>query len=228
MNMMNEPLQALHERCLPTLTTMMPEPLTPPIVESSVDIRERLREEFSDELADVIAMVKTKAAIEANQHLEKLQQQLENRYAMAFEKRQQSIADSIARLQQTIELAVKGVESCRNELIRDVESGAIEIAFMAVVKILGQHAADRRLIREIIHQAILDMGNAELLKIRLSSDDFNQMSDETSSWGKLFVEDTSLSPGDCFIETSRHSLEAGVNHQLRELKRCLLMTFDQG
>lgn len=127
-------------------------------------------------------------------------------------RRLEAQAKSLATLVEAINAALAGHA-------RDAEDVAVEAAYSALVRVLGDKAAERTLMHDLCLQALelQGVGNATL---RISPDDMACMDLEG---GRLpCVADATLRPGQCVLETSRGASDTGLDVRLQAITRAFL------
>jgi flagellar biosynthesis/type III secretory pathway protein FliH len=102
---------------------------------------------------------------------------------------------------------------------KDAEAVAIEVAYAAVVRLLGERVAQREHIADLCKAVLHDYG-APHATLRLSEADLVHLPKEGL---EVAVEaDRRLVPGQCVIATVRGQFESGLDVRLERLRRSLL------
>lgn len=110
-----------------------------------------------------------------------------------------------------------------------IESGAIEIAYAAVLRLIGERAGDRAVVADIVRRVLEQMPERTLHSIRVSPVDhalLQQGAHGLKLRGALLVADERVGLGGCIIDTDAGSLDGRLETQLSELKT-LLVTLHQ-
>lgn len=112
-----------------------------------------------------------------------------------------------------------GLESER--LSRLAEETAVEAAYAAVLRLLGDRAAERTLMRELCLHAL---GSAEQAPtaLRVSTTDFASLGIGEEWKAISVVVDTSMKPGQCAFDTRLGHYETGLDVRLESLKNAFL------
>ena len=108
---------------------------------------------------------------------------------------------------------------------RELEAGAIEIAYATVLRILGQAAGSRDAIVAMVRKVMEGMTERRALSIHLSPSDHAVLSADTTTpimSGVALVPDDRVEIGGCIIETDAGSLDARLETQLAGLRDLLL------
>lgn len=114
---------------------------------------------------------------------------------------------------------VEGIEAALAVQARDAEEVAVEAALAAVVRMLGDKAADRTLMRELCVQALQARG-VGAATLRLSPDDLAGL--ELPELDLQLVADSTLKPGQCVLESSRGTSDTGLDVRLDAISRAFL------
>lgn len=114
---------------------------------------------------------------------------------------------------------LKSLHAQGEQLVSLSEEVAVEAAYAAVLKVLGNHAADGNLMREICLQAIASAEEAPTV-LRVSNEDFSILGDEWKD--VVLIADPRLSSGQCALETRLGHYETGVDVRLEAIKNAFL------
>lgn len=101
----------------------------------------------------------------------------------------------------------------------DMEVLAIEIAFAAIARVLGDKAADRSLLASLCRAAVREFGHSQAT-LRVSDDDYALI--DAAAIDIPVEVDRRLSPGQCVIDTARGQFESGLDVRLEAIKQALL------
>jgi flagellar biosynthesis/type III secretory pathway protein FliH len=102
---------------------------------------------------------------------------------------------------------------------REAQDLAVETAYAALVRVLGQKSADRQLMRELCEEALKARGIGAAT-LRLSPADHADVALEDTHL--LVVADSSLSPGQCVLESPRGASDTGLDVRLEAIRRAFL------
>jgi flagellar biosynthesis/type III secretory pathway protein FliH len=102
-----------------------------------------------------------------------------------------------------------------------IEHTAAEIAYAAVVRLLGARVAERQLIADLCRAVLHDYGGPQAV-LRLGEADMARLPDGVP--GVTVEVDRRLGPGQCVIVTARGQFESGIDVRLERLRRALLDT----
>ena len=106
-----------------------------------------------------------------------------------------------------------------------VEAGAIEIAYAAVLRLIGESAGDRTVVSDTVRRVLEQLQDRTLLCIRVSPADhalLQQRAHGLNLGGALLVADERVELGGCIIDTDAGSLDGRLETQLSELKTLLV------
>jgi flagellar biosynthesis/type III secretory pathway protein FliH len=101
----------------------------------------------------------------------------------------------------------------------DSETMAVEVAYAAVVRILGEKSADRTLLPDLCRTIVREYGHPPAT-LRVSDVDFSLF--ESAEFDIPVEADRRLLPGQCVIDTARGQFESGLDVRLEALTRSLL------
>tara|TARA_B110000503_G_scaffold136934_1_gene220248 strand:- start:720 stop:1592 length:873 start_codon:yes stop_codon:yes gene_type:complete len=106
-----------------------------------------------------------------------------------------------------------------------VEAFAIDIAFAAITRLVGERVRDEQFNRAVISSALADIRGAQTVTIHVSEQDFKAMSSfeavlraEGRYSDVLFTADPRVSVGGCMIETDNGIWDARLETQLQRLR----------
>lgn len=195
--------------------------------ETAVADRDALRAAFADEIEAEFERAREDGQRagrqEAEAALEKARRQLERDLETAFEKR---VEDELAHLRNAAEGLLEGarkLEQARADIQKALEPAVIETSLAAIGKILGREARDGTLVRRVVRQQLKQEGARSQLQIRVARVDYELLTndDEIALDSALLTPDDRLEAGDCVIEHDQGRVDAGIETQLRELRRTL-------
>jgi flagellar assembly protein FliH len=114
---------------------------------------------------------------------------------------------------------MKNLESEIERLAMQAEDVAVEAAFSAVLKLLGERSVDRTLMRELCLHALASAEQAPTA-LRISQMDRDSIGDD---WKDIIlIADTRYAAGQCALETRLGHYETGLDVRLEALKRAFL------
>lgn len=101
----------------------------------------------------------------------------------------------------------------------DAELLAVEVAYAAVVRLLGEKSVDRSLLPELCRAVVREYGHPPAT-LRVSEQDFALLQDE--AFEIPLESDRRLRPGQCVVDTARGQFESGLDVRLEALTQALL------
>lgn len=101
----------------------------------------------------------------------------------------------------------------------DAETLAVEVAYAAVIRVLGEKSADRTLLPELCRTIVREYGHPPAT-LRVSDVDFSLF--ESTEFDIPVEADRRLLPGQCVIDTARGQFESGLDVRLEALTKALL------
>lgn len=142
----------------------------------------------------------------------------------AEEELQRKHDDSMRELEAIRTSLTRLVESLGSEserLSRLAEETAVEAAYAAVLKLLGDRAVERTLMRELCLNAL---GSAEQAPttLRVSTTDFASLGVGEDWKAVNVVVDAAMKPGQCAFDTRLGHYETGLDVRLESLKNAFL------
>ena len=99
------------------------------------------------------------------------------------------------------------------------EETAMEAAYAALLRVLGERAADRTLMRELCLQALAARG-AGTATLKVSAQDREDLRIEANNL--QIVADPGLLPGQCVLESARGASDTGLDVRLEAMKQAFL------
>lgn len=112
-----------------------------------------------------------------------------------------------------------------DEDLRWAESAAVEMAYAAMLHVLGDKAADRSLVAALCDQARRELGGG-VVSVRVAEADAAALRDLAG--GIPVVADASLPAGSCVLESRRGRFDAGLEAHLEQLRKALLAALYRG
>jgi flagellar assembly protein FliH len=147
--------------------------------------------------------------------------------------RVEGLAQAEARAQEVLREKMSRVHGLLGELRRqqaqraeECEDVLVTIAFAAVCKLLGDHAAETVGVRQLVIQAAAELSDRDEVRVRLHPDDLALLSDPEHRLpvGFTLAPDPAIHLGGCFIESESGILDARLETQLAELATVLSAT----
>lgn len=182
---------------------------------SASDPAERLRHEreqaFESARRDGLAKGLADAEAEIARRVDHVASRLRSEHEAAM--------DQLGTRSEAMAQLANGLSSALAGQARDAEEVAVEAAFAALLRVLGDKAADRRLMRELCQQALASRG-AGMATLRLSPDDHAGL--ELDAVDLQVIADPVLQPGQCILESARGASETGLDVRLEAMKRAFL------
>lgn len=135
-------------------------------------------------------------------------------------------ADAAARVQaDALEALGAAITEACTQRRAAIEAGAIEIAYAAVLRLIGQSAGERTVVADIVRCVLEQLQDRTLLSVRVSPADhalLQQGAHGLNLGGALLVADERVELGGCIIDTDAGSLDGRLETQLSELKTLLV------
>lgn len=168
------------------------------------------------------ARLQEEARLAVQAELAELRAEAERRgYAAGHEKGE---AAARQQLQQQIErfqgLAAQMVQA-KAGVLEDGEDGAVELAFAALCRILGEQAATRQSVLAMVAQCAIASREREQVGVRLHPDDFALLGPAGGHQAR-FSPDPDIALGGCMVDSSTGTLDARLETQLARLAETLL------
>jgi flagellar biosynthesis/type III secretory pathway protein FliH len=107
------------------------------------------------------------------------------------------------------------------QLHEEMEALAVEIAFTATCRMVGELHTKRELVAAFCQQAVMDL-RLTPTELRISPSDFASLAEH--DLGMSCVADPAMQTGDCVIVTPLGEVDVGVETRLRAVMRVLLDT----
>ena len=141
-------------------------------------------------------------------------------YAAGLEKGE---AEARRQLQTQIE-RVQGLAAqlsqAKAAMLKDAEDGAVELAFAALCRILGEQAPTREGVLAMVERCAAGARAHEQVSVRLHPDDVALL-DPAEAHAVRFVADAGIALGGCIVDSSTGSLDARLETQLARLAETL-------
>jgi flagellar assembly protein FliH len=114
---------------------------------------------------------------------------------------------------------IKSLAGAVEDYSVDAETLAVEVAYAAVVRLLGEKSADRSLLPELCRAIVREYGHAPAT-LRVSDVDFPLF--EATEFDIPLEADRRLLPGQCVMDTARGQFESGLDVRLEALTKALM------
>lgn len=205
-------------------------PLSPPSGPSVEEIRasvlaedrqraheEGLREGMQDAQARVEAAIRQQA--------EQWQTRADAQWAAQTEALREAREVEIARLSRV----VQDLDAAVAARLAALEEDAVDLAFAAVCRLIGERAATRETVAGNVRLAIAQLSGAALHRVRLHPDDLALLDDDTLRAAHPSVEwiaDPAVTPGGCLLDGAQGTLDTRLDRQLDRLRQVWLRAAD--
>lgn len=150
------------------------------------------------------------------------ERELERRVeAIATQMRQEHSAE-LAKLTQErsqLQQLSLGLVGALTEYAGNAESTATEVAYAAVLRLLGEKAVERTLMNELCRLIVREFGHPPAT-LRVSESDLPLL--DTNALSIPVEADRRLQPGQCVIDSARGQVESGLDVRLEALRVALL------
>lgn len=139
-------------------------------------------------------------------------------------------AESAARIHAAAldKLGIAIVEACTEACTQGqaaIEAGAIEIAYAALLQLLGERAGDRLVVADAVRLVLAQLRERTPMSIRLSPADHALLAEEAHGLeigDARLVADERVVLGGCIVDTDAGSLDGRLETRLAELASMLL------
>lgn len=115
-------------------------------------------------------------------------------------------------------LALERLDAVCEEYTASLEPVAVEIAYTAVCKIVGQMHAERTLVAAVCGEILAGL-QSRPIEVRVSDSDLASMGELAGSIE--VVSDSTLEPGDCVVRSNTGQVDGSVRAQLMRLQHVL-------
>lgn len=175
-------------------------------------LRRAQQDAFDDARSKGFDAGKRDAEREIAQQVQKISADLERKHSEAVA-RLDGERKRLNELAQSISMATE-------HFAENAEATAVEVAYAAVIRLLGEKAVDRSLMVDLCRTIVREHGHPAAT-LRLSEPDFALLQDQDVG---IPVEiDRRLSPGQCVIDSPRGQIESGLELRLHALTQALLV-----
>jgi flagellar assembly protein FliH len=135
-------------------------------------------------------------------------------------------ADAAARVQaDALEALGAAIKEACTQRRAALEAGAIEIAYAAVLRLIGESAGNRTVVADTVRRVLEQLPDRTLQCIRVSPADHALLQHGAHGLnlsGALLVADERVELGGCIVDTDAGSLDGRLETQLSELKTLLV------
>ena len=129
------------------------------------------------------------------------------------------VVEALKLEQQGLAALVGSVPEALRKLDDDVAASVVEVAYRAVVRVIGQQWAQRDVLTDLC-RGLLEEHRLSPAILRVASDDLCRVS--CAPAGLQVVADAQLAPGQCVIESAKGRLITGLDVRLNALRDALL------
>lgn len=194
------------------------------ILEKAKAEAESIIENAKAEAEAIIEQAMKEATIKAESISEEAWQ---NGYAEGMEAAVKKNEEILAEAEQTLQAA----QDERDRILAEMEKEIVELALKVARKVVAcELKTNREVVVSIVEEALAACSNRENAVVRVSAEDgeyLEQNKDEalSSISGSDSIKikpDNSLSPGDCVIETSFGSVDAGANTKMNKIEEAFM------
>lgn len=178
-------------------------------------------------------LILREAQLEAERIIEDTKQELESlRAVIEEEARKEGYEEGIAQARKQYEDLIKEAEIIKEhakteygEALAGMESNILEMILDISRKVIGlELSASKEAMLEMVKQAFEKCTKSEGITVRVSPEDAVYLEEHkehlhVSGISEFIIKaDSSMKPGDCIIDTSFGSLDAGVETKLRKIE----------
>ena len=121
--------------------------------------------------------------------------------------------------QERLAMVADALSTALEEDRRWAESAAVEMAYAALLRVLGDRAAEHSLVAALCEQGRRELGS-EVVSVRVAQADAAALQAQVA--GVAVVSDASLSAGSCVLESRRGRFDAGLDARTQQLRHALL------
>lgn len=187
------------------------------------DVRVTLREHFAEELEALRdeSRRQGRQAAEADfkTSLQQHEAEFEKQLAAEQDRRDREAKAAVAALAQLAD----GLRQEAAALRLAAEGAALEIAYQAVLKLLGREATERELLVSLVAQALHEHRLGGPVTVQVAPSDAARLQGVcVEGIDAVFVANAELVPGDCRIAFGEGRLDAGLAQQLTRLRDLFL------
>jgi len=127
--------------------------------------------------------------------------------------------------QDRLATVADALSSALEEDRRWAESAAVEMAYAALLRVLGDKAAERTLVAALCEQGRRELGS-EVVSVRMAEADAAVLQGLVT--GIPVMADASLPAGSCVLESRRGRFDAGLDARTQQLRHALLAALHGG
>ncbi|OWQ46384.1 hypothetical protein CDL60_12930 [Roseateles noduli] len=169
------------------------------------------------------AQARVEAAI--RQQAEQWQTRADAQWAAQTETLRTAREAEIARLSRV----VQDLDAAVAARLAALEDDAVDLAFAAVCRLIGERAATRETVADGVRLAIAQLSGAALHRVRLHPDDLALLADDPLRAAHASVEwvaDPAVTPGGCLLDGAQGTLDTRLDRQLDRLRQVWLGAVD--
>lgn len=179
------------------------------------DPAEQLRVQQKRMFDEACAQGQAEGLKDAEGEIEKRVARIESRLRVDHEAAMRKLKAEEERLRNLFSGIAQSLSDCAIES----ETMAIEVAYAAVVRLLGEKSVDRSLMTDLCRTVIKDYGHPPAT-LRVSDADLALV--DAAALGIAVEADRRLAPGQCVVETARGQFESGLDVRLEGLRKALM------
>ncbi len=149
-------------------------------------------------------------------------------YAAGLEKGEQAAQKTILEQVERLASISSALYRSRMSVLEEAEAAAVEIVYTAICRIIGETAASRTTIINMVNQIVGTFRELDQLVVRLHPQDL-ELVQQICSDGAAEIDsqialraDTSIKMGGCIVDSTIGSLDARLELQLARLSEVLL------
>lgn len=164
------------------------------------------------------------ARAEAEQELASAHADAERRgYAAGEEKGERAATELMQAQIDRFKSLASQLNLSKLKVLDDAEDAVVEIAFAAICRVLGGHAASRDTVLGIVREAAAAVRDREQVLVRLHHEDLSLLSDygDVPELDVRLVADQTVRLGGCIVDSSTGSLDARIETQVARLGEAL-------
>jgi flagellar biosynthesis/type III secretory pathway protein FliH len=146
-------------------------------------------------------------------------------YAAGLRQAQEEVDKERGRLLEDVSQLRKLFSSSLEDRLSKVDEFAVEIAFAALTRIVGEHFGDGTFARAVVLKAVTSVRGAKKVAVHVAQQDLDlirRLEGELLSTGQIsefeFVPDPRVTVGGCLIETETGVWDARLETQLQRLR----------
>lgn len=190
-------------------------------------IQVKLKREFATELEQLRRETQELARAEASRELVAEQKKLIERIQAEAEQRKSSDEAKLQARLIEINNLIAECATARKDLLLECESIALDIAYSALIRIVGDAENYRQLLSGAVSTCLASIKESHELHLRMHPKDIEFISASVSDAVEGFnlVPDDSLPAGSCKITTKKETIDASLIGQLERVRQILMSRY---